>query len=72
MWYYMKHIEVDFCGCDTTRGSVHLFFCKDEAVVELSFDFCVADGCWLDDTGNEGFYKRTTTNYEGGTNTLVL
>ena len=49
-----------------------VFLCEDEAVVELSFDFCTAAGCWLDNKGNVGSCGRATIDYEGGADTLLL
>ena len=50
-----------------------LIFCRDEVVVEHYFNIfalLMAAG-WVTEE-NEGSYKRTTTNYEGGANALVL
>ena len=52
-------LEVDCSGHGTTHGSACALFCEDQAVGELSI-FCVADGCWVDDRGNEGSCECTT------------
>ena len=67
------HIEVDCSGRGTTRGSVCVrFFVRMKLLSNFLSIFCIADGCWLDDRGNEGSCKRTTTKYEGGANALAL
>ena len=70
----LKWIAVDVALHVALCVLVFLFFYKDEAVVKLSFNFFfIAEGCWLDDRGNEGSFKCTTTDYEGGgANTLAL
>ena len=77
-------IEVDYSGRDTTHSVLNwiavsialhiapcaLSSCGGEVVVELSFN--ILHCCWLEDRGNEGSCKRTSTNYKGGGNTLAL
>ena len=80
-------IEVDYNGRGTTRSVLKciavgvallvalralIFFVRTKLLSNFLSRFCVADGCWLDARGNEGSCKRTTIDYEGGANALVL
>ena len=81
-------IEVDYSGCSTTRSvlkwiavgvALHVTLCavvfifvRKKLLLNFLSIFCVPDGCWLDDIGNDGPCNCTITNYEGGVNALTL
>ena len=81
------HIEVDYSGRGATCSvlkwiafgvalhvALHVLvvFVRTKLLSNYLLIFCVADGCWLDNRGNEGACECTTTDYKGEANAVTL